>query len=104
MQVKSISKWKFNRLLRFHAILASAIGEEIQWFSDDTEVTIGTIAFSQGDRGWNYAILRRDWTGDFQVCSLRANLFSLNAARIDFLAAMTGTEKGALTASRGRTE
>jgi len=104
VRIKSISKRKFNRFLQFHAILESTIGEEVQWFDDEKENTIGTIAFSEGERGWNYAILQRDWTGKFQVCSLGANLFSLEAARIDLLVAMARTNKDGYSLFRGRTE
>ena len=104
MRIKSISRWKFNRFLRFHAILEAGIGEEVQWFGDDAENMIGTIAFSKGERGWNYAILKRDWMGNFQVCDLGANLYSLEAARIDFLVAMAGTERGGVLSFTRRTE
>ena len=91
--IKSICRLEFERFLRFHSILETAIGEEVEWFGDAVENIIGTIAFSQGDRGWNYAILKRDWTGDFQVCNLRANLYSLDAARVDFRLAMAAAEQ-----------
>lgn len=92
MRIKSICRLEFERFLRFHAILELAIGKEVEWFSEAAENTIGTIAFSQGQRGWNYAVLRRDWTGDFQVRDLGANLYSLEAARVDFRRAMTEAE------------
>ena len=88
MLIKNITRWKFERFLRFHAILEAAIGEEVEWSGDAVENTIGTIAYSKGARGWNYAILKRDWMGDFQVCDLGANLYSLTAARVDFRRAM----------------
>lgn len=93
MRIKSIRRWEFERFLRFHAILETAIGEEVEWFGDAVENIIGTIAYSQGERGWNYAILKRDWTGDFQVCNLGANLYSLDAARVDFRLAMAAAEQ-----------
>jgi hypothetical protein len=95
VRIKNICRPEFERFLRFHAILEMAIGKEVEWFSDAVENTIGTIAFSQGERGWNYAVLRRDWTGDFQVCDLVANLYSLEAARADFRRAMAVTDKTA---------
>jgi len=88
MRIKNISRWRFQRFLEFHAILETAIGNEVEWFSDAVEKTIGTIALSQGEKGWNYAVLRRDWMGGFQVCHLGASLYSLEAARIDFRQAM----------------
>ena len=92
MQIKNICRLEFERFLRFHAILELAIGKEVEWFSEAAENTIGTIAFCQGERGWNYVVLKRDWTGDFQVCDLGANLYSLGAARVDFQRAMTEAE------------
>jgi hypothetical protein len=86
--IKSISRWRFERFLRFHAILETALGEEIEWFGDAVENTIGTIAYSQDERGWNYAVLKRDWTGAFQVCHLESNLYNLEAARVGFRQAM----------------
>jgi hypothetical protein len=92
VRIKNICRPEFERFLRFHAILETAIGKEVEWFSDAVENTIGTIAFSQGERGWNFVVLRRDWMGDFQVRDLRANLYSLEAARVDFRRAMTEAE------------
>jgi hypothetical protein len=91
--IKNICRPEFERFLRFHAILELAIGKEVEWFSEAAENTIGTIAYCHGDRGWNYAVLKRDWTGNFQVCDLGANLYSLEAARIDFRRAMTAAER-----------
>jgi hypothetical protein len=92
VRIKNICRPEFERFLRFHAILETSIGKEIEWFSDAVENTIGTIAYSEGERGWNYAVLRRDWTGAFQVCDLGANLYSLEAARVDVQRAMAGAE------------
>ena len=72
--------------------MGTVIGKEVEWFADAPENEIGTIAFNTTDRGWNYAILRRDWKGDFQVCDLKAKFQNLPAARADFLLAM-GTAK-----------
>jgi hypothetical protein len=91
--VKNISSWKFNRFLPLHNHLGTVIGKEVEWFADDPENGIGTIAFSPKDRGWNYAILRRDWKGDFQVCNLKANLQNFPVARVGLLRAMKTVER-----------
>ena len=94
MPVKSISSWKFNRFLPTRNDLRTVIGKEVEWYADDPENSIGTIAFSKEERGWNYAILRRDWMGDFQVCNLKANLPNLRAASVDCVQAMETAENG----------
>jgi len=93
VSVKSISSWKFNRFLPTRNDLRTAIGKEVEWFADDPENSIGTIAFSKKKTGWNYAILSRDWMGDFQVCNLKANFQSSQAARVDCVQAMKAAEK-----------
>jgi hypothetical protein len=92
VQIKNICRLEFEGFLQFHVILELAMGREVEWFSDVVENTIGTIAYCQSERGWNYAVLRRDWTGDFQVRDLGANLYSLEAARVDFRRAMAEAE------------
>ena len=93
VSVKSISSWKFNRFLPPCNDLRTSIGKETEWYADDPENSIGTIAFSKEERGWNYAILSRDWMGDFQVCNLKANFKSSQAARVDCVLAMKAAEK-----------
>ena len=93
MSVKSISSSKFNRFLPAHNNLRTVIGEEVEWYADDPENSIGTIAFSKEKGGWNYAILKRDWTGDFQVCELKTDFPNLRAASVDCIQAMEATAK-----------
>jgi hypothetical protein len=93
VSVRSISSSKFNRFLPAHNNLRTVIGEEVEWYADDPENSIGTIAFSKEQRGWNYAIMRRDWMGDFQVCDLKANLPNFRAASVDCVLAMRTAEK-----------
>jgi hypothetical protein len=93
VSVKNISSCKFNRFLPAHNQLGTVIGKEVEWFADDFENNIGTIAFSQKKGDWNYAILRRNWMGDFQVCKLTANFRNLGAASADCRLAMTAAEQ-----------
>ena len=93
MSVKSISSSKFNRFLPTRNNLRTVIGKEVEWYADDPENSIGTIAFSKEQRGWNYAMMRRDWMGDFQVCDLKANLLNFRAASVECIQAMKTAEK-----------
>jgi len=88
LSLKTISSRRFNRFLPAGNRLGTVIGEEVEWFADDPENAIGTIAFNTDARGWNYAILKRDWKGDFQVCDLKRRFQSLQATRADFLLTM----------------
>jgi hypothetical protein len=93
VSVRSISSWKFNRFLPTRNHLRTVIGKEVEWYADDPENSIGTIAFSPKERGWNYALLRRDWMGDFQVCNLKANFRNSRTASVDCVLAMKTAEK-----------
>jgi len=88
VSLKTISSLRFNRFLPAGNRLGTATGEEVEWFADDPENAIGTIAFNADAQGWNYAILERDWKGDFQVCWLKAGFQNFPAARADFLLTM----------------
>ena len=88
MVIKSIRRWEFDRLLPLHTLLETFIGKEFEWFGDDARNIIGTVAGAKADRGWNYAIFRRDQTGKFQMCKMRRNLYNLHKATVNFLQAM----------------
>jgi hypothetical protein len=90
--IGNISKLKFDQLLPLHGLLETLVGKEVEWFADDVSNTIGTIAGAKADKGWNFAILRRDQMGNFRMCNLRRNLYNLHTAAIDFLRSMAATE------------
>jgi hypothetical protein len=92
MVISNIRKLKFDQLLPLHGLLETVLGKEVEWFADEASNTIGTIAGAKADKGWNFAILRRDPTGNFRMCSLRRNLYTLHTATIDLLRSMAGAE------------
>jgi hypothetical protein len=91
--IRSIGRWEFDRLLPLHTLLETFIGKEVEWFRDDVRNIIGTVAGAKADRGWNYAIFKRDKTGKFRMCEMRRNLYNLHKATVDFLRAMAAAEK-----------
>ena len=88
MVIRSIRRREFDRLLPLHGLRETFIGQEVEWFSDDVRNIIGTVAGAKADRGWNYAIFKRDKTGNFQMCKIGRNLYNLHKATVDFLRAM----------------
>jgi hypothetical protein len=75
LAVKTIGRREFNRLLPHHHVLESLMGEQIEWFANKAKTLIGTIALSKTGRSWNYAVLRRNKLGNFQVCEIGQNFF-----------------------------
>ena len=67
--------------------------EQVEWFSDTSATLLGAIAKGKGVAGWNYVILERDQKGSFRVRRVMSNFFSLEAAGVDLLLWMAGSEK-----------
>lgn len=66
---------------------------QVEWFANKTGTAIGTLAAGKADEGWNYAVLKRDEAGNFQVYKLGVDAFSLDDARSGFLLDMEAAEK-----------
>ena len=89
---ESIRQEEFDRFLPPHLGLESLMAWQIEWFANKTETTIGTLAAGKMNEGWNYAVLKRDEAGNFQVCKLGADAFSLNDARSEVMWEMASAE------------
>jgi hypothetical protein len=69
------------------------MGEQVEWFTNQARNLIGTIALTKAGRSWNYAILRRNKLGNFQVCDIGQNFFSLTQTMVQFTYAMVAAKK-----------
>jgi hypothetical protein len=67
--------------------------EQVEWFSDTSEKSLGAVAKGKGMAGWNCVILEGDQEGTFQVRKVMSNFFSLEDARVDLLLSMVESEK-----------
>jgi hypothetical protein len=105
--IESIHKEQFDRILPPDLGLESLMVRQIEWFADRAGTTIGTIAPGQPDEGWNYVVLSRDKTGNFQICKRGRGAFSLDDARTDMLletaAALRSGAETCLERDGGRT-
>jgi hypothetical protein len=91
--IKSIGRWEFNQLLPHHLALEGLMGAQVEWFANRAENVIGTIALTKVGRSWNYAILRRNKLGNFQVCDIGQNFFSFKQTMVQFINAMAAARK-----------
>ncbi len=92
MSFDSIPREEFDKFLPPHLVLERLMVEQVEWFANPMGNIIGTIA-GKTDKGWNYAVLKGDRRGDFRVCNLGGDSFSLEAARSRFLLDMEAAEK-----------
>ena len=69
------------------------MGEQIEWFANKAKNLIGTIALTRTGRSWSYAVLRRNKLGNFQVCDIGQNFFSLKQTMVQFTYAIVAAKK-----------
>jgi hypothetical protein len=91
MTIRTIPRSEFKQLLPHNLALENWIVNQVEWFSNRSGNLLGAIA--KDVAGWNYVILERDELGDFYVQKVMNNFLGLEAARVDLLLWMVGSEK-----------
>ncbi len=92
MSFESISREQFDAFQPPSLVLKRLAVEQVEWFTNPVGNVIGTIA-GKDDDGWSYAVLKGDRNGNYHVCTLGGDTFSLRAARSRFLLDMAAAEK-----------
>ena len=92
MPIKTIARREFNQLLPHHLVLENLMGEQVEWFANRARNLIGTIALTAMGRSWNFAILKRNRQGNFQVCDVGQNFFNLSQIMVQFRYAMVAAK------------
>jgi hypothetical protein len=90
--IKHIARREFNQLLPHHLLLEDLMGEQVEWFANKAKSLIGTIALTKVGRSWNFAVLRRNKQGNFQVCDIGQNFFNLRQTMVQFMYAMVAAK------------
>ena len=92
MPFENISREQFDAFHPPSLVLNRFTEEQVEWFTNTVGNIIGTIAGKEDD-GWSYAVLKGDRNGNYRVCKLGGDGFSLKAARSRFLLDMEAAEK-----------
>jgi hypothetical protein len=93
MPIKTIPRSEFEQLLPHSPALENWMVNQVEWFSNSSGNLLGAIAKDSGVAGWTYVVLERDKLGDVYVPKVMNNFFSTEAARVDLLLWMVGSEK-----------
>jgi hypothetical protein len=93
MTMKRITRKEFNRLLPRHSRLEELMGAQIEWYANAAQTLIGTIALTAIWRCWNFAVLKRNRLGTFQVCDVGDNFFDLRQTVAQFHRAVTAAKR-----------
>jgi len=88
MAVKNISRERFAQLLPADFSVESSGGNQLEWWANEGETILGTVAKQKSTEGWLYVLLGRDGHGEFGVLSLELGMNSLHAARLRLLQAI----------------
>jgi hypothetical protein len=86
--IKSISRARFDRLVAANAFLEPVIGNEMEWFADGGETTVGTVADGLLFDQWTYVVLGRGGTAGFHVLGIGFGVSTQGEATVRLLRTM----------------
>jgi hypothetical protein len=67
VEVRSIGQEEFRQAYPYTGKMTAFIGEGVEWLADDARTVVGIITRHSIQPEWNYAVLKRNVLGDFQV-------------------------------------
>lgn len=89
MTAKEISEDQFYSYSVLKSPMASAIGEEIKWFQDETNNLLGTVIQDKIDKDWSYVILALDEDGQYRATEVNASIDSEDSSENELLRKMS---------------
>jgi hypothetical protein len=89
VEVRNISRDEFDRLYPYTGKMTAFIGEGAEWFTNDTKSVVGIITRHSIQPAWNYAVLKRDVLGEFQVTHVGKASSDLQTTREECRLVMT---------------
>jgi hypothetical protein len=88
MAISCMSKRRFWQVLPKGFPFEGAIGEQYEWWANDTESILGLVAKEKLPRGWVCVVFVRRIDGDFRLYHLQLGAESRKAARDRLLEVM----------------
>lgn len=88
MSAKKISEAKFYSHNVLKTPMASAIGQESEWFEDIENNLLGTIVFDKFDKDWGYVILAQGIDGGYSAVDVNASFRSEEHAEHELIMKM----------------
>ena len=79
--IKKLSEARFNALTFTREPLASYISEELEWYTDNDEIVIGTVLHDLIDNDFAYVTLGRDEQSLFRCIELNHSINNIDEAR-----------------------
>jgi hypothetical protein len=88
VQISSIPRPRFERLLPSNRFLEAVIGDEVEWFADGSENLLGTVAEGLLFDPWTCVLLGSGGIAGFRVLGIKFGLPSRDEAVVQLLRAM----------------
>jgi hypothetical protein len=82
----------FHQLLSPKTASEIAVGEEVEWYADRDETVLGTVGSGGHNKGWSYAMLKRDTQTGFRIWERQEHYSTQHTARIMLLRQMEDAE------------
>lgn len=93
MAIRSITRGEFQLLMPSHELLRCVVGEQVDWYVDESETVIGTVAAGKTDGNWVYVVLGRERTGMFRAVAMNRTMESREEAGAELLQAMSAVQE-----------
>jgi hypothetical protein len=88
VRVTSIPRVRFDRLLATNRYLESVIGTEVEWFTDGSEILLGTIAEGLLFDRWTYVLLGKGGITGFRILNIEFGVSTRDEATVRLLRIM----------------
>jgi hypothetical protein len=92
MIINRISRSRFDCLLAGNDSLESVIGTEVEYFADDSETMLGTVADGRLFGRWTYVLLGRGGDSGFHVLRIEFGIPTRDEATVRVLRIMAASE------------
>jgi hypothetical protein len=93
MSINTIARSRVQSLVADNPSLERIIGNEVEWFANDAETLIGTIAHDAALDHWTYVLLGKAGTGSYHALAIETGLVSQDEATVRLLRAMKAHEE-----------
>src|SRR5476651_795397 len=81
MEIKPLTKQRFDALCRVKLPSADIVVTEVEWFSDEDERVLGIVVLDNTDKDWSWMVLGRDEAGLFRAIDFEVSLSTQEEAR-----------------------
>ena len=88
IRINSVPRSQFDRLLAANRVLEPVIGNEAEWFADDSETLLATVADGLLFVRWTYVLLEKGGITGFHIVRIESGVSTRDEATVRLLRIM----------------